>query len=190
MANLGQTFPAEVLRKSEVVEILDRCGTSPTGIRNRALLAVYLYAQLRCNEALDLRPMDIDAERGTLLVLQGKGGKRRVAAIPCDIIQEYIQPWLAIAPVSPYVFCTHKGKRLTDSYVRRMLKRVADRAGILHRVHVHGLRHTGPFMLAEQGADVRDIQRQLGHTSLAVTERYIQHLGSDERIARLGAVRW
>jgi site-specific recombinase XerD len=190
MAHLGEKFPAEVLTRKEVTSLLTAFPPSKTGVRNRALIAVYLYAQLRCNEALDLRPADISRDRCSITVLSGKGGKRRVAGIPGEILDTYVQPWLEVRPASTYVFCSHKGKRLGDAYIRRMLKRAADRARISHRVHVHGLRHTGAFNLAEQGVDLRDIQRQLGHTSLAVTDRYINHLGAEERVARVGAVTW
>lgn len=190
MANLGKKFDPEVLSTQEVARILKSFPPSITGVRNRALIAVYLYAQLRCNEALDLRPSDIDWNRGAVTVLRGKGGKRRIAAIPREILHTYVTPWIEVRPDSAYLFSTHKGGRIGDTYVRKMLKRQAGRAGIDHRVHVHGLRHTGAFQLAEAGASVRDIQKQLGHTSLEVTARYIDHLGADDRVERIGSLEW
>jgi len=190
MANKGMQFDPEVLTTKEVTDILEKFPSSKTGIRNRALVAVYLYSQVRCNEGLDLRPRDIDWDRGSITVRRGKGGKRRVVSIPTEILNTYVRPWHQVRPAGTYEFCTHKGNRLHDSYVRRMLKRAANRAGISHRVHVHGLRHTGAFNLAEKGVQIRDIQHQLGHTSLDTTARYIDHLGADDRIDRVGAVSW
>jgi site-specific recombinase XerD len=190
MPNKGKKFDPEVLTRKEVTQILQAFPPSKTGVRNRALVAVLLYAQLRCNEALDLRPSDLLFEKGAIVVRRGKGGKRRVVAIPQNVLETYVHPWDTIRPDLEYYFCTHRGKRIHDSYVRRMLKRAADRASITHRTHVHGLRHSGAFHLAESGANLRDIQQQLGHTSLDTTARYISHLGADERITRLGWIDW
>ena len=54
---------------------------APTGIRDRALLTVLYRAGLRIEEALDLKPADVDPDRGTIRVLHGKGDHNRTAAV-------------------------------------------------------------------------------------------------------------
>ena len=66
-------------------------------------------------------------------------------------------------------------KPLKPSYVRTRLNRLADRVGLEKRVHPHGLRHTHSFELMMEGVPVPVIQQQLGHASLATTDRYLRH---------------
>ncbi len=72
------------------------------------------------------------------------------------------------------VFCTLQGGGIDSSYVRRLLPRLAARAGIDRRVHAHGLRHTYAAELAREGTAINVIRDALGHTSLAVTDRYLR----------------
>jgi site-specific recombinase XerD len=72
------------------------------------------------------------------------------------------------------VFCTLHGGRLNDSYVRRLLARLACKAGITKRVHPHGLRHTYAAELVRERVPINVIRDALGHTSLAVTDRYLR----------------
>ena len=71
-ANKGRRFPAELLSSEEVRALLRACSSrAPTGIRNRALIAVLYRGGLRISEALDLLPKDVDSAQGTLTVLHG-----------------------------------------------------------------------------------------------------------------------
>ena len=65
---------------------------------------------------------------------------------------------------------------MTSAYVRTLLPRLARKAGIDKRVHAHGLRHTHAYELASEGTPIHVIQAQLGHASVATTDRYIKHL--------------
>lgn len=190
MPNAGLTFPAEVFGDETLRKIFKTFPPSPTGTRNRALIMVYLRCQLRCNEALDLRVCDIDRDRRSVTVLKGKGGKRRVVGIDDATIRQ-VDDWLAIRRTdSPLVFTTHAGGRLTDSYVRKMFKRHARKAGITQRVHIHGCRHTGAVKLLRAGVPLNVIRKRLGHTSLSITQRYIDHLTNDEENEYLEKVQW
>jgi len=74
------------------------------------------------------------------------------------------------------LFCTRAGQALSTGWVRRLMPRLARRAGILKRVHAHGLRHTHAAQLRAEGVDIAVIRRQLGHASLVTTVRYLDHL--------------
>lgn len=181
MANKGCKFPPEILNTNEVMKFIASFPMTSTGKRNQALFTVYLRAALRCNEALALRPCDINWDDGAITVLQGKGGKRRIVGIDQGSL-ELLKPWKEARPFSQFFFCTHKGGRLHDSYVRRLVKRHGQLAGIEKRIHVHAMRHTSACQLADEGIDIRLIQRQLGHSSLAVTDRYLNHIHPSELI--------
>lgn len=188
--NRGREFPIEVLAPAEVTALIRTCSTTAaTGLRNRALIAVLYRSGLRISEALALHPKDVDAESGWVTVLRGKGGKRRVASID-DSGLSHLGAWterrrtLGLTGRHP-LFCTLKGTALKDSYVRELLPRLAQKAGVEKRVHPHGLRHTHAYDLAGEGKPITLIQDQLGHSTLAVTERYLKHVAPHDRIRLL-----
>ena len=70
-------LPIEILTRQEVRTLFDACGDGTwTAHRDRALLALLYRAGLRLNEALTVRPCDVDIGRGSVRVLHGKGGGR------------------------------------------------------------------------------------------------------------------
>ncbi len=86
--------------------------------------------------------------------------------------------------------CTLSGGPLDETYVRQLLHRLARRGGIDKRVHAHGLRHTHAAELAEEGYPMNFIQDQLGHSSLATTDRYLRHIAPAARVEALRQRRW
>jgi integrase len=175
MANKGLKFPPEIYTREELTALLHAFPRTDTGIRNAALAATYIYSAVRCSEATDLRPCDIDLTECSLTVMRGKGSYRRCVGIHPNAIP-YIQDWVEIRPDSQYLFCTMAGGRLDSSFIRKMIKRYASKAGIRRRAHVHGLRHSSIVHAVEAGLPVRLAQKQLGHASLQQTAHYLDHL--------------
>lgn len=70
--------------------------------------------------------------------------------------------------------------------MRRLLPRLAAKAGVEKRVHPHGLRHAH----AAEGVPVNVVQQQLCHGSLATTDRYLRHIAPAERVAAMWAREW
>ena len=171
-------FAPEPLNPDEVHSLLAACGSkSSTGLRNRALIVVLWRAGLRIAESLALHPRDLDD--GVLRLRRGKGSKSRVVALDPEAIA-VVQAWLerkSRLGIGGPILSTLKGQPLLPSYVRNLLPRLARKAGIAKRVHAHGLRHTFAAELADERADIRVIQHALGHSSLATTQRYVDHLG-------------
>jgi site-specific recombinase XerD len=194
-ANKGLKLPAEPLSQDEVTKLLNGCSRrAPTGIRNRALIVVLYRAGLRISEALALLPKDLDAANGSIRVLHGKGDKDRVVGIDAGawaIVQNWLDRRAAsgIGGRAP-VFCTLAGEPITPSYVRTLLPRLGHKAGIAKRVHAHGLRHTMAFELANEGMPLHIIQQQLGHSSVATTDRYIKHLNPAVVVDAMKARTW
>ena len=193
--NKGVRFPAEVLTEDEVRRLLRAAsGRAPTGIRNRALIAVLYRGGLRVSEALALYPKDADAQAGTLRVLRGKGGRARTVGLDPTAFA-LVERWLdrrralGISGRAP-LLCTLRGERVKTAYVRALLPRLARRAGIEKRVHAHGLRHTHASELAREGLPMNLVQVQLGHSSLATTTRYLAHLAPAEVIAAMRQREW
>lgn len=189
--NKGKTYPPEVLTREEVSALIGACSrTGSAGLRNRALIAVLYRSGLRISEALALQPKDIDLASGAVAVLHGKGDKRRTVGIDQQAVA-VLENWLerrrrlGINGAAP-IFCVLErgklGAPMYSSYVRNSLKRLGRVAGIEKRVHPHGLRHTFASELAMEGVPLHVIRRLLGHNSLAVTARYIEHLAPWEVI--------
>ena len=194
-ANKGRRFPAELLSPEEVLALLRACSSrARTGIRNRALIAVLYRGGLRISEALALRPKDVDQAAGTVTVLHGKGDQRRTVGMDPAAFA-LLERWLdkrralGIGARRP-LFCTLEGRAIDSSYVRRLLPRLAARVGIEKRVHAHGLRHAHAAELAAEGLPVNVVQQQLGHGSLATTDRYLRHIAPRERVAAMRAREW
>ena len=197
----ARRFPPEVLAPDEVRALLDACNTQTLpGQRNRALLAFVYRTGLRIREALEVRPKDLDLERGAVRVLFAKGGRSRTVGIDPGGAAE-VAAWLTVRervasgavpawrPGAP-VFCTVHGTRLTEAYVRRLLPHLARKAGIAKRVHAHGLRHTHAAELRAEGFDIGIISKQLGHASIATTARYLDHIAPWAVVEAVGGRVW
>jgi site-specific recombinase XerD len=187
--------PPEVLSEPEVIALIKACSTrAPTGVRNRALIAVLWRSGLRISEALALELRDVDLQAGTLRVRHGKGDKSRTVGVD-EQTAAMLARWLdrrrrlgpgARAPI----FCTLAGGRVDPSYVRHLLPRLARKAGISRRVHAHGLRHTYASELARERTPINVIRDALGHTSLAVTDRYLRDVAPMHVIDTMRARAW
>lgn len=198
--NKGRTFPPEPLSEREVKALmLAASPRSASGLRARALIVVMWRSGARIKEVLDLYPRDVDLERGIVNLRFGKGAKQRMVGIdPAGVA--VLQVWMArrrklgLTGRHP-LFATYSrgqsfGERVKCSYVRQLLQRLAKRAGVEKRVHPHGLRHTHAFELAQEGVPMHVIQKQLGHSNLATTARYIDHLCPSEVIEAIRGRDW
>lgn len=191
MSNRGRKFPGAVLSTAEVRQLLRHCNRGATGDRNRALLATIWRAGLRVSEALALKPADLAPAAGLLFVRRGKGGRPRTCGLDPEAFG-VVGVWLArraglgLNGHAP-LFCTLRGRPLKDAYCRAMLKRVARRAGITRRVHLHALRHTFAVQALGEGVALHELQAQLGHADLGTTGLYLRHVRPEDLAARARA---
>jgi integrase len=88
------------------------------------------------------------------------------------------------------VFSTLRGKTIKAPYVRVLLPRLARRAGIAKRVHAHGLRHSHAARLAAGNVPINIIARQLGHSNIGTTSRYLDHIAPGDVIAAIRSLTW
>jgi len=187
--------PPEVLSEAEAIALLKACSTrAPSGVRNRALIAVLWRCGLRISEALALELRDVDLDAGTVRVRHGKGDRSRTVGLDeqtTALLARWLDRRRKLSPgARAPIFCTLQGGRLDSSYVRRLLPRLAAKAGIDRRVHAHGLRHTYAAELAREGTAINVIRDALGHTSLAVTDRYLRDVAPTHVIDTMRARRW
>lgn len=140
-------------------------------------LAVLLYGcGLRISEALSIRVIDVDTAQGSLRII-GKGHKERVVPL-LPLVRSALQDYLAQSPwhqkpkpPAP-VFVGVRGKRLQPAVFSRMLVAMRRRMGLPESLSPHALRHAFATHLLNHGAELREIQELLGHSSLSTTQRY------------------
>lgn len=181
MSTKGRTFPPEVLRQAEVRALMGACSSAaPTAVRNRALIAVLWRSGLRISEALALKPSDVDAERNTIRVAEGKGKKHRVVACDDEALA-LVSRWIEVrrgrgVDGRRTLFCTLKGGAVSSRYVRTMLRRLARKAKVERRIHPHAFRHTFASELVEEGQPLSVVQQALGHGSVVTTAGYLRRI--------------
>jgi integrase/recombinase XerD len=136
------------------------------------MLSTIYACGLRRSELLNLKPVDIDRQRGVLLIRQSKGKKDRIVPISDKIIkllQDYSD---SFQPVNWLFGGQVKGSRYSEKSLESVLKQSLVKAGIKKPVTLHWLRHSYATHLLEFGTDIRYIQELLGHSSTRTTEIY------------------
>ncbi len=195
LSTKGKKYPAEILTDDEVCRLIRGCSNrAPTGMRNRALIVVLYRGGLRISESLALLPKDLDPAAGWGRILNGKGRKARTFGLDPGAFA-VIERWLDVRARYGFngrapLFCTLAGKPLKSAYVRALLPRLARKASILKRVHAHGLRHSHAAQLAAEGVPINVIQRQLGHSNVATTSRYLDHIAPQQVIEAMRGRTW
>ena len=150
------------------------------GLRDRAILEVLYSTGIRRTELVNLKLYDIDAERGTLMVRQGKGKKDRMIPIgdrALAWIEKYqadVRPALASAPDDGVLFLTAQGEAFTPNRLTQLARDYVAKAELGKTGACHLFRHTMATLMLENGADIRFIQQMLGHAELSTTEIYTQ----------------
>lgn len=188
----ARRLDADLLSRADIDALLEACPSSWVGQRNRVLLTVAWRTGLRCSELLDLRWKDVDIKEHTLVVQRGKGGRRRIIGIDGETVRALTQ-WLprrSQDDPTNLVFSTRRGGRLDPSYLRHLLPRLAERAGLSKRVHMHALRHRYAVELEQEGAPLSVIRDLLGHSSIATTDSYLRRAGASRAIAFARARAW
>ncbi|RPJ64604.1 MAG: recombinase XerC, partial [Acidobacteria bacterium] len=146
------------------------------GLRDRVLMETLYTTGLRHREVWGLDLYDIDLETGRLKVRQGKGGHDRVVPLTAHVSKwlglylDQGRPELAADSATLALWLTRQGARLSYAQIGFRIAAHAEAAGV--RLTVHGFRHAVATHLLKNGADVRHIQRLLGHRRLDTTQLY------------------
>ena len=165
-----------VLSKEEVGRLIAACGN----LKHQTALSLAYGTGLRAAEVTALKVGDIDSERMTLRVEQGKGRKDRYAMLS-PVLLDRLRVWWKVARAQGKMLdggWLFPGLDPLDQLSTRQLNRAihaaADLAGIDKRVSMHTLRHSFATHLLEQKVDIRVIQVLLGHKKLDTTAIYTQ----------------
>jgi site-specific recombinase XerD len=173
--------------------MLRACGSSPLGVRNRAHLALIYRTGMRVASSCALEREDVftESEVRHVRVERVKRNSRVLTFVLDTRASELLDAWLALRGDEPGpLFRTSSGQAIQTSYMRRLCKLLARRAGIRRRVHPHGLRHAFAAELYREGAGVIEIGLALGHSKIATTQVYLQSIGATEVNERLRGRKW
>jgi len=157
-----------VLSQEEVARLIE----AAPGLKYKAVFGVAYGAGLRVSEVVALKVSDIDSERMTLRVEQGKGQRDRFVMLSPQLL-ELLRGWWKAARPRAWLFPGQNPVNpMTARQVVRAVHAAARAAGIAKRVSPHTLRHSFATHLLEQNVDIRVIQVLLGHAKLETTALY------------------
>lgn len=156
-------------------------------LRNHALLMLPLHSGLRMSEVISLQIADLNLENRTLHVRNGKGGKDRVVVITDELVstlRSYLAEHETFYHMKTLIlFPSKSGRSLTP----REFRRITDKVGSLASVKFasHDLRRSYATSLSRNNISPFVMQRQLGHSDIRVTMRYVHHnRGEIEQLLR------
>jgi integrase/recombinase XerD len=182
-------LPRAVLSEQAVERLLGApSAATPIGLRDRAALSLLYSTGLRRSEVSALDLNDVDLTEGIVHVRRGKGGKPRLVPLGESAgadLRLYLtrgRPEMAEGHRTPRTSALfvgaggpgrrNQGGRLQPDGVSLLVRRTSEKAGLLRLVMAHALRHAFATHLLRAGADVRHVQRLLGHSSVVTTETY------------------
>ncbi len=142
-------------------------------LRDRAILELLYSSGLRVGELVGLNLNQLNSDLGIARVM-GKGRKERIVPVgvkAIEALKAYLEDRGVFRGEGP-IFVNSFGGRLTTRSVGRLIKKYTRHSGIFRKVSPHSLRHTFATHLLDAGADIREIQEMLGHSSLSTTQRY------------------
>jgi integrase/recombinase XerD len=169
-----ETLP-KALSRGDVRGLLKSEPQSRLALRDTAMLELLYSSGLRVSELISLRVPDVNFEAGYLRVT-GKGSKERVVpANPGALrkVKEYVRrlrPALLKGRQSEYLFVTARGVPMTRQRFWQSMKSFGRAAGL--RITPHTLRHSFATHMLEGGADLRSLQKMLGHSDISTTQIY------------------
>ncbi len=142
--------------------------------RARVLLKTAYGTGMRINELVRLKTTDIDSERVSVRVEQGKRNKDRYTLLSHDLLLELRAYW-GTHRCDPWLFPNRQRTQpISCVTAHRIFHKAKARAGITKPGAMHALRHAFATHLLEAGTDLYTIQRLLGHNSIQTTLRYFQ----------------
>ena len=172
-------LPKTILTVAQVEGIINQADvTKLLGVRDRAIMETFYSAGIRRMEVMNLKLYDVDTERGTLMVRQGKGRKDRFIPLgsrACAWIDKYlveVRPEIATAEDEQALFLDDFGQPMSARFIGDLMRRYVEHAGITTPGACHVFRHAMATHMLENGADIRYIQVMLGHANLETTQIY------------------
>lgn len=161
---------AIVFNKKEIITFLGYCNT----LKEKTIFTLLYSSGIRIGELAKLRIQDIDFERNSIFILQGKGNKERYAMLSSQAAM-LLNQYLNYYNPTFFLFYSSKGRNFSINmrWIQIAFKRIINEAGIKKNAKVHTLRHSFATHLLDDGYSIFYIQKLLGHTALNSTLIYL-----------------
>lgn len=178
LARKGKSLPI-VLSREELNFMFRVLGNT----KHKLVLGLLYYAGMRLGEVLNLQWEDIDFVRESIHIKGAKGDKDRIVFLHDKLVELLRDNGIK---EKGWVLVSERGGRYNERSIQAIVKSVAKKAGIFKKVTPHTLRHSFATHLLEGGADIRYIQKLLGHSSLQTTQIYTHVANTDlKKLAHL-----
>ncbi|MFC1769957.1 tyrosine-type recombinase/integrase, partial [Nitrospirota bacterium] len=159
----------------KIKALMNAGGDNAFSLRDIAMLELLYSSGLRVSELVQMKVSDLNFEAGFVRVL-GKGSKERIVpAHPkaLETVRKYmdeLRPRLLKNKRSEYIFLSNRSAPMTRQRFWQTLKQLGKNAGV--EITPHVLRHSFATHLLEGGADLRSVQKMLGHSDISTTQIY------------------
>ncbi len=153
--------------------------------RDKAILCLFLESGLRLGELTGLATSDVDLATQRALVRLGKMGKGRMVGFGPQT-KKALWRYIGLRPAGAkddMLWLTEEGKQLSHQGVQEVIRRLKKDAGLYHvKGSVHKLRHTFATTFLRHTKDMKGCRLLLGHSTLAMTERYTQFIDAEDAL--------
>ena len=175
---IGKKLP-DSLSLKEIIKIINNIDLShPQGIRNRAIIETLYGSGLRVSELISLKLSNLFFKENLIKVL-GKGNKQRLVPMG-KFSKKYLKIYIKDQRLktkinkidSDTIFLNRNGRQISRVMIFKIIKELAVNSNIKKNISPHTLRHSFATHLIENGADLRTIQKLLGHENIITTEIY------------------
>ncbi len=180
MPKQPKLLPKNILTPQEAKRLIESIPTKkPRDIRDRAILEVMYATGIRRAELVNLSIYDVEMQTGTMRIEHGKGDETRLVPLTASaqsalkLYLEESRSCFAIEPGQINLFVSSRsGGKLDAADIVRIVQKAARAAKIKKHITPHTLRHSCATHLLKGKADIRQIQKLLGHRRLSSTEIY------------------
>ncbi len=141
------------------------------------VLELLFSTGIRVGELVDLTMREINMKESSIFIA-GTGVRERKVYIPDEeiklLLKSYIKRRNLRKPDTDSLFINSRNQPASTQFIRKLIRMAGDEAGLKNRITPHMLRHATATHLLEAGLDIRQVQRLLGHSSIATTQIYTQ----------------
>jgi len=157
-------------------------GNTFLDIRNRAIILLFMDTGMRLGELASIQLKDINFDNETIKVM-GKGAKERIVRMGKTTQRAFLKYLLIRNDDHACLWITEEGKPMKKAGIQIAIKRLCHRAEITDaKPGPHTFRHTAAIHCLRNGMREFSLQIMLGHSSLAMTRKYVSTLGQDDMI--------